>query len=602
MKKMICIAAALMMVSVFAASSFAANKVQMTLTSPTIYKAGCEKIGSTTYAFDAGSVVGNGDWWYMDLPEGITLCKSYNYIIAAAGAAAPNVTLSGKAPFAYENVVFNNTAGLTGAIATTATGPITLSGIVPAASTIVGNMAFLVQGTSGSRRITIYCLNNVGVSGIAGTNVANWTVANNTLLQFKLFDGKSWSLTDGTLTANDSRILLDNDGDMTYGEIGANATKGNEVIGGVNTLDATVGVPYVENTLCSNNTSLSGQYIYTSYASKNDEYTFSGDSQIAHTASSGAIALAQCHKNGTLKGDKALTTGQAAAACSFNYETAAAGNFCDSTFENRMIIKATSAFGDLGDKYTVSAEITSPADGVYFSGPATVTRYAAANDACKATGATVTPVTFIPYEGSTIVAAYAPTTCTINAGNRVNKIVQNGTASTIDLDSYNQLYIDFAPFAYGNTMVVAGEEVTVKVSLDRYPCGTIYSGTRTIGTFVTSCTTTTSTTVYFPWFPGSASATSGWWGGYVITNIGATAGTAALTYFDEKGNTATYTTPAVAAGAQFNGSTVKSSDLTPGADFDATLNYSIRAVCAFSARGFAFTGNGKEGVGYTTRP
>jgi hypothetical protein len=594
MKKLFITLMAVMAVALFAAPSFAGpNEVQMTLTSPTIYKAGCEKIGSTTYSFSGSSQIAAGDWWYMDLPENITLCKNYNFVIAGVETgttANRNVYINSAVTSPYTKVGFN--AADIGASAAVGAGPLTLGGTTPVL-TKSGNMAFLVVGTSGSRRVAIYALTPPSVS-------STLSVGADGNMNIKIFDGKAWNLT--ATTADNTRILLDVDGDGVYGEanyLGGSSTT-DEVIGGDETTAATSGEPYVENTLCANAEQLSGQYVYTSYASKSDKFTFSGDSQIAHTAATGAISLTSC--KGETQFDIEMDSSQSASACWFEYEVAVGsnGNFCSTdwpTAGQRFLIEASSgAFGDIGDKYSVDAEITSPSDGVYFAGTPTVTLYKSSEDECTATG-TASGAAFTAYESgaSTAATGYAPTNCTVNTGYRVVKVVGT-SASVFELDNYDTVFVDFAKFAFGNTMVAAGEEVTVQVTLNRYPCGTIFTGTRTIGTFVTSCTSASSTTLRFPWLPGTAA--TGWWGGYVITNFGTTAGTAVLTYRDSDGATATYTTPSVAAGAQFTSTAVTAADLTDVDGYDASKNFSINAACAFTARGFAFTGNGTEGTGY----
>ncbi len=600
MKKLLIMITALMAVAVFATSSFAVNKVQMTLTSPTIYKAGCEKIGSTTYSFDGASVITAGDWWYMDLPENVTLCKSYNFVVVGMndGAVNPNVYINTAVVDPYTKVGFNN-ADLS-SMAAGSIGPLTTGGTTATYALTGGNMAFLVKGTTGSRRVSIYALTN---SGQTPTMTAH---ADGTI-QLKIFDGKAWSKTD-TLAPNQTRILLDLDADGVYGEVNylGGTSVLDEVIGGDNTTAVTAGEPYVENTLCSSNALMSGQYLYTSYASKSDKFTFSGDSQIAHTAASGAISLKAC--KGAESFDIALESGQSAAACWFAYDNiavAANGDYCATGWAalgQRFLIEATAGFGDIDDKYSVTAQITSPTDGVYFSAAPAVTLIKSTEDECTVAGA-ASGALFTAYQGSTLATGYAPTTCTVNTGYRVDKVVQTD-ASVFKTDdgatSYDTIFVDFAAFSYGSTLVAAGEEVTVQLSLDRYPCGTIFTGSRTIGTFVTSCSSASTSTLRYPWLPGTAAA--GWWGGFVITNFGTNSGVAVLTYRDSSGNTATYTTPAVAANALWVNSAVTAADLTntiAASPYDPALNYSVSAACAFTAKGFAFTGNGTEGVGYS---
>ena len=319
MKKLSIIMIALMAVVMFTAPSFAKNTVQMTLTSPTIYKEGCEKIGSTTYSFQEASVINVGDWWYMDLPENVTICKNYNYVIAGRDIANPTVTLvTGSLPSIYQNVTFAGggiAVGDTIEAGDTIVGPLSVTG-TNGVDRAVGNMAFLVKGTSGSRRITIYALT-------PGGTASTLTVDDETQLHFNLFDGQEHEVE--TADPDSSVILLPG--------TGANAL--------VYSTPITAGTfPAVENTLCANAENYTSQYVYTSYASKDDNITFSGDAQIAHTGASD-ITLESCAKDATIPtveivGDQGV--------CEIDYESTSGVTgvrddfYCDAVYWNRFII------------------------------------------------------------------------------------------------------------------------------------------------------------------------------------------------------------------------------------------------------------------------
>jgi hypothetical protein len=610
MKKLIVLLTAVLAVLAFSASSFAAQQAQVTLTSPTIYKVGCEKAGSVTFAFDGGSVITAGDWWYFDLPSGVTLCKDYDYLIVGNDVSNADVDINTRTKANYTGAVFNAVAGSTASLGNTA-GQIHVDGTAngPAlaqaagaadahsvAATLSGKMAFLVKGTDGGQRITLYAVGNAAASKL--------TVSNDFQLDIKILDGKGWSDTTNNQT-DGSAIIIDRDGDETYGESAANNKNdddtGDEVIGKDYTDPATATEPNVENTLCIDASSYSQDLVFVSFASKSDKFTFTGDAQIAHAAASGTLSLTDC------KGDESADIGiggQSTATCAFNYETGSGDTgYCENIdgdtdyFENRIIIESsTGAFGDLNDKYTLDAEITSPSDGVYFTADPVLRGAKSTDTPCDDTLA-ANPITagFTAYQGSTKATGYATTNCTVKDKYRVDKI-QGTSSKAFELDNYTALWIDFDDFAFDSSMVASGEEVTVKVTLNRYPCGEIFTASRTIGSFVTTCSSTSSTTLYYPWLPGTAA--TGWWGGFVITNIGTVNGTAVLTYNDSAGGTATYTTGSISAGAQWVDTAITSSDLTDVDGYDASLNYSVQAVCGFTASGFAFTGNGSEGTGY----
>lgn len=593
MKKMFIALTALVGLVAFSAPSFAANQVQVTLTSPTIYKAGTEKAGSVTFSFDEGSVISAGDWWYMDLPNNVTVAKDIDYVIAGVNGAVPTVNFAaGRSAALISNAGVVNHALATESVANMDTGPLQPETAGPGATaagyaltTTGGNMAFQVLGTAGARRIALYAL--------TADAAPTLTVSAGYKLDFKILDGAAHNVIN---TANpDTVILLDVDGDSIYGEQNYSTTADEVITGDDTTAAAAAGVPYVENTLCINAESYGSDYVYVSFASKNDKFTFTGDSQIAHTAAAGALSLKSCKGDDTAD----IEIGGQGSTCSFDYE--AGTSYCSSYAGNRIMIEATSgAFGDIDDKYTMTAEIVSPADGVYFTGAATLYGVKSTEDECDTMvnvagyRAAIGSVDK-KYQGTDATpTGWAGTSCTVKDGYRIDKIE---TTTAFELDDFDTVVANFSSFAYDSSAVTAGEEVQVKVTLNRYPCGQIFEGTRTIGTFVTSCGSASTTTLYFPWFPGSAAA--GWWGGFAITNVSKTAGVVTLTYYDADGKSATYTSSSVAAGAQFNSAAVVMADLTDVDGFDSTKNYSVVASCGFTAKGFAFNGNGREGVGYT---
>ena len=93
MKKAFMIFAAVALMIGFGTSAMAANQVKVQANSEGITAAegACEKAGSLKFIFDEGTVLQDGDWWYADLPLGVTLCKSIDFaVLGTAGAAVPN--------------------------------------------------------------------------------------------------------------------------------------------------------------------------------------------------------------------------------------------------------------------------------------------------------------------------------------------------------------------------------------------------------------------------------------------------------------------------------------------------------------------------------
>lgn len=624
MKKTLSIFLAVAMVLGAALTVNAATAVDVTLTSPTITKAAgsCEKAGAVTFSFPAGAVITAGDWWYMDLPENATLCKPINYLIVGnqvALAADTYVGVSSTDPtevwFQDLGMAIGGSTGLLGTGSTNA-GPLSVAysgsgsnygGVVAA----TGNLAIRVLGNSGSRRVTLYVAAD-GADAAAGT----LTVQADNTLRIKILDGSQHN--SAVADSSDTRLITDTNG-ATFSTTNAlttsttgvytmygqhtgdtlnapTAATGNEFVG-------TAGgqVPFVENTLCINAENAAGN-LFVSFASKNDIFTFTGDSQIAHTGSSASFTLTTCVGK-TTSVDQIELSEQSA--CNFDYETAgtanAANNYCTTHSAGIIYIESDSTFGELDDLFDITIE--SDTTGVYFSGAAAITGFTSAQDVCADTGTAVVSTTQI-CNGSTCTGiSYATNACSVAATFQSDTIKTVGGAIA-GVHNYQTLAFNFADFVYDSSVVAAGTEVDLTITLSKYPCGTIFSDDLTIGTFVTECTSAASgsTTLLFPWFPGSQFV--GWWSGYVITNGSTAAGTAVLTATDVNGNSASYTTASIPAAGQFNASFLTVADWTQAsgnsANFDGTENYIVQVVCNFDmGAGFAMLGNSTEGVGYT---
>jgi hypothetical protein len=620
MKKTLSIIIAVAMIFGAAMTASAAIGVQVTLTSPTITKAvgACEKAGAVTFSFPAGAVLNAGDWWYMDLPENATLCKDVDYLIignnnafAADHYVGVDTTLPTWVDFLDVTDTLVTTAG--GAVGTTV-GPMVAvaAGAAPGGVTVAGaNMAIRVVGVSGSRRVTLYVASDAPPAGAI-------TVGVDTALNVKILDGAQHNAVPAV--AGDTRIVTDlnktafSTTDATtvlstgkyrmYGQhtadtlpaAAASKAKNNEfvgVLGGV--------VPFVENTLCVSAATAVGN-LHVSFASKNDEFTFTGDSQIAHTGTANTISLKSCVPAKSSVNDQIKIGEQDA--CFFNYETAGvAGGYCAAHVASNIYLQSDPAFGTLDDLYDIVWE--SKTSGVYFSGLPTIKGLTAAETVCKDAGTAVGLGTTDFCAGSTCsvaggdVAFEAATPCTIAAKNQINKVFTYG-GSIATIHTYKYLVFDFARFVYDKSVVKAGTQVDIQVTLQKYPCGQIFTGTIAIGTFVTECTTTstTSDTLLFPYLIGSKYA--GWFSAFVITNGSTAAGTATLTAVDENGNTATYTTPSIGSLRHFNSSVLTAADWTQSAsntaNFDMSASYVLKVLCNFDlGAGIAYMGNLNEG-------
>jgi hypothetical protein len=380
------------------------------------------------------------------------------------------------------------------------------------------------------------------------------------------------------------------------------ATAGDGIYGNTNvtaTSDLLAGpLPDVNNTLCINAESFTQDLVFVSFASLNDIYTFTGDSQIAHVGAAAQLALASC--KGDITGFIPIG-GQGL--CTFDYELPAGYCPLPATFAgNRILIQGSTTFGNVGDRYGMT--VTSDTAGVYFGGAPVLGGYIP-TDTTQCTGlGTGIAAAFTPETATTKVGVTYPASCVFTSLNRVVKAatVAGGIAG---IDTFDRIWVNLPTMYYDSSIVGNGVEAKVTVSMSKYPCGDFFSGTRTVGTFVTTCPVGAGgTTLMYPFLPALDGSVPGWWGGFTVNNASATAGKVDLVFWEMDGDKATYSVASLASGGMW---TMTSAELlaavTPDPANVGTFgdsNVMITVTCAFNqGGGFAFTGNGNEGTGYT---
>ena len=467
-----------------------------------------------------------------------------------------------------------------------------------AAWTPTGNVAFRVQGTAGSARV------KVSVWGDAATD--KLVVNQNYKVSFTILNGQPYN----DNSAVTSLIDDDNDGGSVTAAVAYQSqfvtvtnnmsttapyskTVWGDVDAGVLRETITKAYPAAANSYCINTLNYTGgSVVYAALGSKNQKYTFTGESAVAHIASAAVITLKNC-KSETAYSDIEIGSQQK---CSFNYE--AGTNYCDYK-GNRILLESGGSFGEIGDTYDVTVEALG--SGVYFSGAANVLAFKSTDDECTVAGTSLAPA-FVPYVNSSVATdGYADASCTVTNTKKVNMIMTDSGA--INLDTYDTIWVDLPTMVYDSSTISTGTEASVKVTLTKYPCGDIFTGTQQIGTFVTVCSSggTTGTSLLFPFMPPmDPNAAPGWWGGFVVVNGGDKAGKCTLTYLDADGATATYSKDSIAPGAQFT-APVTNDDLVAGTGtFSTSKNYSVKASCSFkNAGGFAFVSGPGAAASYT---
>jgi len=577
MKKILVVMMAFALALTMSMTAAAKDTVQVTLTSPAIVKVGCERAGAVTFSFDANTQIQTGDWWYFDLPSGVTICKKLDYFIVRgatpedetdyvtiADTAAKRVTLSGGILGVPPSFPVGSQAGPMA---------VTDLGSGSAATTVTGGvMVFRVRASVGSQRVW------VDVYGTTTSTVL--TVGAATTFDLTILDGQAW----------ENYILLNTDSKVenTWGDVEE------DTIDYVNE-----NVPHVENTLCVNAEEYSGSLVFISFDSLESKFTFTGDAQIAHVASDNPLSLAYCSdKVDRDETGDILIGGQNS--CSFDYETTA--GYCPDFTGNRIYLLGTTTFGDPDDRYDMSVTIETP--GVYFTSVPSLAGFTPEEDKdCANTGTAVSPAWTYFNESGDEASGFPDASCSVTSNDRVRETLTTGGAIT-SIDTYDALWIDLPTMVYDTSIIGEGTEVEITVAFDKYPCGNIFSESVVIGTFVEACPVGGgATTLLYPFLPPLDGSIPGWWGGFVIVNAGPDDGTATLTLIEEDGDVATLTTETILSGTQWNAGApatllgmVTPADTNAGTFGDANL--SVQVVCDFSlGGGFEFVGNGTEGVG-----
>ena len=599
MKKFIVPLLAMCMVVCFATASMAANLADVKTTSEAITGASgaCEKIGSISFTFKEGTILRDGDWWYADLPIGVTICHSIDFaILGTAGGVAPGGG-------AFVSVVqADGTSTTNGFYTVTDLGTNGLADGI----TVAGGIWIRISAASGSHRLMFQVFDSDDlVTYNAAVNVdgsSSLTVNTDSQLTIKVMDGNyhvagPWGYNDTDTTAATKGV---------YGEDAA------DVLGFVNTWDNSLCAGAYGHTLPTVNVSLnSGGFSGPNFITFNPT-----NPEVAHMIYAAAISLQLCMADEF--GFVALIGGQGAT-CIFDYETPTnyctdrgSANFKASTVTgNKILIQnSTGTFYDALDNYQIVLQISG--NGAYW-GNATpaVAEYYPANTAQCAAHASAGNEANMPGGAWTIatetaVAAGAPATgagcAAIAAGSQWIKLT---SPPFTGIDDCNQIEVNMPTIVYDPARFVAGGQVTVTVSLNRLPCGQVFTGTRVVAEFVDTCPLAAAiTTLLFPY--ATSLDNPSWWFGMSFCNptlANAAAGTALITVYEDDGDIGTYTTPDITVGGMVTyGGAELLSNLTPDAANTGTLGDSrchIIVNCNFGAAGgFGMMGNGSDSTGY----
>ena len=274
-------------------------------------------------------------------------------------------------------------------------------------------------------------------------------------------------------------------------------------------------------------------------------------------------------------------------------------------YQNRIIIQDNSGYftTDATAQYQVRITITSPADGVYFGSAGAVVNESDSAVAdltdCTSAGSNV-GASFTAYlsDGVTPVTSF-DSDCSVGSASRATILLSSDSPGFTGLDDANQLWVNAPALVFDTSLVSPNDVVTLQVDLIQLPCTTIYSCTRDIGTFVSSCAAApTAINLTMPYFP--AINDSVWWSGAALSNCGSTDATCTLTFNEKDGDIGTYDVT-VPAGGMWNTlwASILSS-ITPDAGNSGTLGDEKFFVCisctgSSSVKGLAMFGDAQTG-------
>jgi hypothetical protein len=588
MKKGFVVLTAVFVVLAMTGYAFATNTATINVTSEPIRQyATCDKAGGFTVTWDKTTVLMHGDQITADLDLNVTLCRTVDIVIAAAAGADLENQLD------QENVGWDiATTPNTGA-------PFTLNdgGVANNFASNNGGVYFWIHGIMGGARITIDVIGENANALVAapGVDLGSFTVGPD--------DEDKASLR-----------FLDQQTNVEYATDGVWVDR---VTAGVYA-DAAV---QADNTLCINVSALAATIttVDANCDSKADKFTFiPSDPQVAHIVAASQFSLIDCKSAcGTIAiGSRTGIQGATVATCtSFDNETRV--GYCAGTHANRDVIVYNQSGAYEATNYQVYLQIFKNGaqtvnQGVYWTNEVVMADGFATSPCGTAVGvmAGVGPYSYSNWDGS-VGGTSAPNvaTCDVATGARAVNVLTD--AATLSLDTNSRyLKIDIPAMNYDIDEIVAGDTVTVRLTLMKAPCGTLFTGDICMGTF--GCATAAATfNLTFPYFTQMTPATGvdAYWDGIAIVNMTGTAGSATLTVFEADGDQATGTVAVGARSMYVNllELMLSGGNLTAAATNTGTLGDArcyITVTTNFSCAGFGMMGRSDTGesMGYLPFP
>jgi hypothetical protein len=275
-----------------------------------------------------------------------------------------------------------------------------------------------------------------------------------------------------------------------------------------------------------------------------------------------------------------------------------------------MIIGSSQPFDQA--QYQVKMEILvngqSGDNGVYWSDQNLwVDGFDTQDDACASV--TTLPATpSLTYQLANGSAAVPDSTHSNNCSvdDTARAVVLNTGVTNLSLTSTNDFMgFDMPAFNYNLDDIQEGDVVSVKVTITKVPCGEIFTGTWTVGTFGCQASAATAK-LLFPYFTEMGAADS-FWDGIAIVNGSSTDGTATLTIHEADGDVATMAVAVKAHSSYVNLLSAMLSGMTLTTSVDGTLGnakcYIVVSTDFVPADGFAMMAESASGqsMGYLPR-
>jgi hypothetical protein len=531
-KKTVSVLIAIFSIFLVTSAAFASGAIDVSVNDEPIARYGTsEKSGGHTLQFLNGTTLNAGEQITMDLDLNVYNANSVDIEISPGGDAENNIANrwnAGNIP--------------------TSDAPVTQS--APGVVTCPGNGLYLrISAVAGTARTTIDILGDPGDSLIVGGGVSDY-------LQIKFFDQKTNTtfLTDGIWIPD----ALD-----------------------VYNVPGTIG----DNTLCIDVSGTEAGSVDGHYDSAGDVFFFDPSvPTIAHMGPSTTASFVSCkdREPGHIElGDRVSQGSENCVA--FDNESGA--GMCADHVANDIVLTASPSFELLS--YDVTFEIlvngATGDNGVYWSNVApTADGWTTLDLACA--GPAVNGLGVITYELASGAAAtpIAPLSMECDLDSVDRAVLMRAASTGLNLTSGDDfLSFDLPPLNYDLDNISDGDVISVRVSVNKIPCGQLFTGDWEIGTFGCPALGVSSSLLY-PYFTQMDTAADPFWDGIAITNTSSAAGTVNLTIYEADGDVATMTVNIPAHSMYVNLLSAMIGSMTMTTSVDGTLG---NARCYITAMG-----------------